>query len=218
MKPIADKYQITFETWNKLAQLYEEKFMHLTNYNESYDCLCAAIINPKAAVLELGCGPGNITKYLLSKQPEFEILGTDISANMIALAQKNNPTANFQLLDAREILSLNKKFDAIVAGFCLPYLSDTDCNKFIQDSKKLINKNGIIYISFVEGDYAQSGFKTGSTGYAAYFYYHSLASLQQLLLEHGFRELHVLHTNYATTPNNTEIHTILIAQQEKIKQ
>jgi hypothetical protein len=137
---------------------------------------------------------------------------------MIALAQKNNPTAKFQLLDAREILSLNKKFDAIVVGFCLPYLSAIDCNKLIQDSKKLLNNNGIIYISFVEGDYVKSGFKIGSTGYAAYFYYHNLTSLQQLLLEHGFRELHVLHTNYATTPNNTEIHTVLIAQQEQIEQ
>lgn len=218
MEPIADKYQITFETWNKLAQLYEDKFMHLTNYNDSYDCLIATISKPSASILELGCGPGNIAKYLLNKQSEFKILGTDISANMIALAQKNNPTANFQLLDAREILTLNQKFDAIVAGFCLPYLSAADCNKFIQDSKKLLNNNGILYISFVEGDYAQSGFKTGSTGYAAYFYYHSLANLQELLLEHGFRELHVLHTNYSTTANNTEIHTILIAQLKQIEQ
>src|SRR5690606_11871580 len=115
-----------------------------------------------AKILEIGCGPGNITKYLLFKRPDFNIYGIDIAPKMIALAKSNNPTANFNIMDARQISSLKTKFDGIVCGFCLPYLSNTDCEKLIFDSFNLLNNNGLIYISFAEGDPDTSGFQVGS--------------------------------------------------------
>lgn len=211
---LPDKDNITLQTWNKLAQLYEDKFMHLTYYNESYDCLCAAINNRNATILELGCGPGNITKYLLEKCPDYKILGTDISENMITLAQKNNPTARFQILDARTILSLNQTFDAIINGFCLPYISAEEADTLIQNCNQLLYDNGILYISFVEGAYEDSGFKTSSTGDATYFYYHSLNRLQHTLLENGFSLKHLLYVDYPVKENQTEKHTIIIAQKK----
>ena len=62
-----DKYRETFETWNKVAQLYEDKFMDLDLYNDTYDQFCELLLKKNASILEIGCGPGNITKYLLSK-------------------------------------------------------------------------------------------------------------------------------------------------------
>ena len=73
----------TFETWNKIALLYQNKFMDFELYNETYDFICNSIIKEKAKILEIGCGPGNITKYLLSKRPDFNIYGIDIAPNMI---------------------------------------------------------------------------------------------------------------------------------------
>jgi 2-polyprenyl-3-methyl-5-hydroxy-6-metoxy-1,4-benzoquinol methylase len=64
-----NKYQETFETWNKVAQLYQEKFMNLTLYDASYDTFCKMIGNSNAKILDAGCGPGMISKYLLSKYP-----------------------------------------------------------------------------------------------------------------------------------------------------
>jgi trans-aconitate methyltransferase len=83
-----DKYQETFETWNKLASLYEERFMELDLYNVSYDFICDSIEKVNAKVLEIGCGPGNITRYLLAKRPDFDIFGIDIAPNMIKKKKK----------------------------------------------------------------------------------------------------------------------------------
>lgn len=112
-----DNYQITFQTWNKIADLYQEKFMDLDLYNDSYDLFCKQIKVHQAHILEIGCGPGNITKYLLEKRPDFQLLGTDIAPNMIVLAKKNNPTAEFQVMDARHIHQLSQKYDGIICGF-----------------------------------------------------------------------------------------------------
>ncbi len=83
-----DRYQETFETWNKVAKLYEDVFMHLDLYNDTYDIFCELITKENAHVLEIGCGPGNITRYLLEKKPDLLINGIDISPNMISLAEK----------------------------------------------------------------------------------------------------------------------------------
>lgn len=45
---------------------------------------------------------------------------------MIELAKKNNPTAYFDVMDSRHIGELTDSYDAIICGFCLPYLSDQE--------------------------------------------------------------------------------------------
>ena len=135
-----DNNQETFETWNNVASIYQDKFMDLDFYNDTYDHICSSLTTKNARLLEIGCGPGNITKYLLSQRPDFEIFGIDIAPNMIELAKKNNPTAKFAVMDSREIGGLNNKYDGIIVGFCLPYLSPTECTELIANSYDLLKK------------------------------------------------------------------------------
>ena len=209
-----DSYQETFQTWNKVATLYQEKFMDLDLYNETYDFVCHAITAPHAKLLDIGCGPGNITKYLLSVRPDFDILGIDISPNMIALARKNNPTASFAIMDSRHIDEIHTKFDGIICGFCLPYLSHADSRKFIADCYHLLNDDGLLYISFVEGDPAKSGFQMTSTGDRSYFYFYHVNDLEAQLLEHNFDEFKIFTVEYKKNETATETHTILTAKKK----
>ncbi len=62
-----NRYQETFKAWNKIAQIYQDKFMELDLYNEAYDTFCELIPVKNSKILEIACGPGNITKYLLGK-------------------------------------------------------------------------------------------------------------------------------------------------------
>lgn len=206
-----DHYKETATTWNKLANLYEEKFMELTLYNETYDFICDSLAENQIQVLELGCGPGMISRYLLSKRPDLKILGTDVSENMVSLARKNNPDAKFLQLDCREISSLNLKFDAILIGFCIPYLNNADVGKLITDSFEMLHQNGLIYISFVDGDDTLSGLKTGSSGHRMYFYYHQTEGIAEKLVETSFTKTRIFEVEYPLTENQIEIHTIICA-------
>jgi ubiquinone/menaquinone biosynthesis C-methylase UbiE len=208
-----DIYRETSETWNEIAALYEEKFMHLDLYNTTYDLICSSISKENANLLEIGCGPGNITKYLLTKRPDFNIRGIDIAPNMIKLAQKNNPTARFEVMDARQISQIKSIFDGIICGFCLPYLSETDCPKFFSDCHRLIAVNGLLYLSFVEGDPKKSGLKTGSSGHRTYFYYRTLSDVKRQLTENGFKKIKLCRVDYEKADGETDIHTILTAEK-----
>jgi len=208
-----DRYKETFETWNKIAKLYQDKFMDLDMYNDSYDFICTSISKKNATILEIGCGPGNITKYLLDKRIDFDILGIDIAPNMIELAKNNNPTANFDVMDSRNIQEIKTTFDAIVCGFCLPYLSQTDSQKFIKDCYKLLNENGFIYISFVEGDPNKSDFQTGSSGDRSFFYFHDLNEIIKQLTENSFKDIQVFKVPFKRSETEIEIHTIITAKK-----
>lgn len=211
-----DKYKETSETWNKVASLYQDKFMYLNLYNDTYDFICETITADKAKLLEIGCGPGNITKYLLSKRPDYTIFGIDIAPNMIELARKNNPSANFSVMDTRQIDELEGNYDGIICGFCLPYLSHTDSIKFIADCYNLLIDNGLIYLSFVEGKPHKSGYQTGSSGDRVYFYFYDLDALKQQLIENNFGEIELFKVEYRKSESETDIHTILTAKKKSI--
>ncbi|MCM4151350.1 class I SAM-dependent methyltransferase [Arenibacter sp. N53] len=208
-----DRYKETFETWNKIASLYQDKFMDLDLYDKSYDLICKSISTKNARILDIGCGPGNITRYLLSKRPDFNILGIDVAPNMIKLAEKNNPTATFKILDCRQIRELNTLYDGIVCGFCLPFLSPADCTQLIADSQRLLSNNGLLYLSFVEGDPNKSDFKVGSNGDRVYFHFHKLDTLKKNLTLYSFEEPEVYYINYEGTASPIEKHTVLISRK-----
>ncbi|CAD0007336.1 class I SAM-dependent methyltransferase [Flavobacterium chungangense] len=164
-------------------------------------------------VFEIGCGPGNITKYLLQKRPDLKVTGIDIAPKMIELAKINNPSADFKIMDTRKLNELNEKFDAIMCGFCLPYLSESDCSKLIKDSAQILNNNGVLYLSFVQGDVSKSGFISGSSGDRTYFYYHTLEDLKSSLFENNFEIIKLFEIHYPKA-EDVEIHTILIAKRK----
>lgn len=186
--------------------------MGLDLYNDTYDAFCQRI-PPNSKVLEIGCGPGNITKYILDKRPDFELLAIDVASNMIDLAKKNNPKADFKVMDCREIDTISEKFDAIMCGFCLPYLSKEDCKKLIVDSSNLLNKDGQIYLSIAEGDYQKSGFQTGSTGDKTYFYYYQEGFLVEELEKNGFEDIEIFRKTY-TRGGREEVHLIVIGRKK----
>ena len=203
----------TFETWNKVAQIYQDKYMSLDLYNASYDLFCDLITQNNPRVLDLGCGPGNITKYMHSKRPDFKIDAIDIAPNMIELARKNCPEVDCKVMDIRLINQLQSKYDGIICGFCIPYISKAELTQLIKDSNQLLSKSGILYLSFVDGEYSASGYQVGSSGDRTYFYYHSLVEVTKELEIQEFKILNLIPVLYAKSDDTKEIHTIIIAQK-----
>lgn len=185
----ADRNRITIETYNNAAKNYQERFMEMDLYNDTYDSFCALIEKENAKVFEIACGPGNVTRYLLSKRPDFKIFGIDLAPNMVELAKISNPNADFQEMDCRDIDKLENKFDAIMCAFCMPYLSKEECAKLIADATQLLNPNGLLYFSTMEDGYGKSGFETTSfSGQDKVFiYYHQADYLMDCLIRNGLQ-------------------------------
>lgn len=94
-----NKSEITIETYNRSAQKYYTKFKKMNLYDDTYDLFCPLIERTDAHILEITCGPGNITEYLLNRIPGLKITGIDLAKEMIALAKRNVSAADFKVLD-----------------------------------------------------------------------------------------------------------------------
>ncbi len=184
------------QIFNKHAHWYQEQFMDVGLYRPSLDAFCAAIPKEHAEVLELACGPGNLTRYVLEKRPDLRILATDLAPNMLDLARENNPAAAFQVLDCREIKSLGRRFDALLCGFALPYLSKAEVLQLVADAAVVLNPGGVFYLSAIEGDYEQSGSTTNSVGDTLDVYFYDYAFLEQTLLDAGFDVVYAERKEY----------------------
>src|SRR5688500_16625800 len=108
-----DPYQLTINAFDKRAKDYQDKFMELDLYNDTYDLFCGLIKAPDARIFKIGCGPGNATRYLLTKRPDFQLEAIDTGENMIRLAKENIPSADFKVMDCRTIDQLDRQFDGI---------------------------------------------------------------------------------------------------------
>lgn len=206
-----DKNQLAVNLFDKRAQDYQDKYMDVSHYHDSFDVFCEHIPIQNPEILELACGPGNITQYLLKKRPDFQILGTDLSPNMVGLAEINNPTAKFQLLDCRQMLSLNKQFDAIMCGFCLPYLSKEEALQLIADAAKVLNDNGVLYLSTMEADYSKSGIQRSSKGDELYMYFHQGDYLTEALAANGFNIIDLRRQEFQNWDGSVAIDLLVVA-------
>jgi trans-aconitate methyltransferase len=197
------------------ANDYQEKFMDVSLYAHSFDLFCT-YLNNQARVLELACGPGNITRYLLDQRPDLRIMGTDLSPKMIELARVNNPTAIFQLMDVKELHTLQDAYNGVMVGFCLPYLNINEVRKLIHDSTRVLVPGGIIYISTMEeNEDHQSGIKTSGYGDQLYMYYHKSADLTEALEQNGFNLLHLSRILTKAENGTTTVDLLLIAQKNQ---
>ncbi|WP_296144079.1 trans-aconitate 2-methyltransferase [uncultured Flavobacterium sp.] len=209
-----DSTENTIYVFDNCADEYQEKFMDMDLYDDTFDLFCNSIDKKNALLLELACGPGNITKYLLQKRPDFKITATDLSLKMLELAKKNNPKADFQMMDCRNIKSLSQTFDGIMCGFALPYLSKKEGVKLIADAFEILNLNGILYLSTMEDDHSKSGFKKSSSGkYQAYINYHEADYLSEALVKSGFKIISMTRKDFLQNDGTVTKDLILIARK-----
>lgn len=148
--------------FNKYACSYQEQYMSVDLYKTTLNEFCNNLSKENTSILDVGCGPGNVTQYLLQQRSDFNILGIDLAPNMIALAEKNNPSATFKVMDALSLPELNTTYNGIVCAFLLPYLSKEQAIEFIRSAVNMLKKDGLLYISTMEDLNINSKFQGAS--------------------------------------------------------
>lgn len=185
-----NKYQKTIQTFDAVAEQYWHKFKDFELYQPSYDWFCELLPNGSVDVLEVACGPGNVSRYILNKKPKVKLLGIDLAPNMVKQAQKHNPEAAFKVMDCLNINELDQTFDAIMCAFCLPYLNHQDAIQLLKEMIAMLKPKGMLYLSTTSGDVANEGYQTSkSSPGSIYIHYHDLTTIEQCLNEAGMNKV-----------------------------
>lgn len=72
-------------------------------------------------VVDLGCGPGNMTRLLAERWPDAEVIGVDSSADMIARARTDQPDLAWVQADVRE---WREPADVLISNAMLQWVPD----------------------------------------------------------------------------------------------
>ncbi len=209
-------FDVSVQRFDEFAEEYAGRFENVNGYIDQLTFFVSQVKVTGPAILELACGPGNVTKFLKNRFPESRILAVDLAPKMIELALKTLPDVEFRVMDVRDISVIAEKFDAVMCSFCLPFLSKEDAVKLISDCSSLLNPGGIIYLSTMEGDENRAGFeKTSFSGDSEiYFNYHEQIDLELAFSRSGFRVVRFDRQNYLEPDGSVTIDLIFIAEKQ----
>ncbi len=158
-----------FEEWFE-SPLYEKLYAHRDEAEAKrlVQLLNKILqLNNCKKLLDLACGRGRHSLNLAEKG--YEVTGIDLSKQAIKRAKKkaekrNLENVQFFVHDMRE--SLNEKFDAVVnlfTGFGY-FSSDEENEGVIENVARMLKKNGIFVIDFLNASKVQKNLKTSESG------------------------------------------------------
>lgn len=102
---------------------------------------------PGMRVLDLACGPGNITRLLAQRvQPGGRVIGVDLARGMIALAAREHlPGTWFAVMDMERLGLRDQAFDAATCGHGLQFAPDLDCA--LREAWRVLRPSGVLAAS-----------------------------------------------------------------------
>jgi ubiquinone/menaquinone biosynthesis C-methylase UbiE len=88
--------------------------------------LSELVLNPTDNVLDIGCGDGGFTSRIMSQIPSGQVLGIDISNNMVQLASSyKNEYPNFAVQQGDVMaMTFTEQFDLVLSFWCLQWSQD----------------------------------------------------------------------------------------------
>jgi trans-aconitate 2-methyltransferase len=75
-----------------------------------------------AEVVDLGCGPGNLTRLLAQRWPSAAVRGVDSSPEMVEAARRDVPEVGFEVADLRDWLDREQQVDVLVTNATLQWV------------------------------------------------------------------------------------------------
>jgi ubiquinone/menaquinone biosynthesis C-methylase UbiE len=109
------------------AACYEQYLGPLIFEPSAVEFLSHLVALPAQAILETSCGTGRLTRHLRQDfPPDTQITATDISADMLALAQGQLGNSNiyFKVADAQELPFADEYFNLVVNQYGLMFFPD----------------------------------------------------------------------------------------------
>lgn len=135
------------DTYDKIAGQWHKDHQADDWWQEATD-LFISHLKPSATVLDVGCGGGTKSRYLLSKG--LKVTGIDFSENLLVIAKREVPQAKFILLDLYNLDKLEKKFDGIFMQAVLLHIPKKDAEKVLRKAVQKLNPGGYIYLGVKE--------------------------------------------------------------------
>lgn len=173
------------QSYDRLAESYAANLLHeLDGKPLDRALLQNLIVEAEGPILEVGGGPGQIARFLADHGAD--VRGSDLSPNMVALAQRLHPHLQFQVADLRALPFPPESLAAIVAFYVIVHTPPGDLAAVFSAMRPALRPGGLLLISFHIGDETLHASELFGQPVDLDFQFHDVQTVQSALSDAGF--------------------------------
>jgi ubiquinone/menaquinone biosynthesis C-methylase UbiE len=136
-------------SYDRVAEEYARRIFDELQYKpidrQLLDRLAASI--PEGGVIcDLGCGPGHVARYL--RERGVKVIGVDLSAQMIAQAQRLNPDLEFRRGNMQALDVEDDAWAGIAAFYSIIHIPRDEVVMALQEWKRVLQPGGLLLVAF----------------------------------------------------------------------
>lgn len=174
-------------TYNRIAEDWVKDHNSDTWWQEGTNTFLS-LLPKNATVLDIGCGGGVKTRYIADRG--YDVTGVDFSDGMIAIAKRELPDLDFDVIDIYDLDSYPKTFDGIFAQAVLLHIPKARVMEVLEKMKNKLHTGGLLYIGVksVKDDGVEEGVtRENDYGYEyeRFFSYFSIEELKDSIKKLG---------------------------------
>ena len=138
-----DHRKNSLEYWNEIHLNNNRSAIKTDDWLEDFDEI---IMRSDRPILDLGCGSGNDTLYLISKGKQ--VIACDQSENAIGSMKRDFPeitdTRCFNMLDGLPFKT--ESFEIVIADLCLHYFLEKDTAFVVSEIQRILVPGGHLFL------------------------------------------------------------------------
>ena len=142
----------TQASYDRVAVEYGERYKdEMDDKPFDRDCLdrLAREVRDLGPICDMGCGPGQIARYL--HRQGVPSLGVDLSANMVAEAQRLNPEIHFHQGNMLSLPDADNSWSGIAAFYCIIHIPREQIVEALFEMKRVLKPGGVLLLTFHVG-------------------------------------------------------------------
>ena len=133
-----------------MAENYAEQFrdeMDKKPFDRKMLDWLAEKVGDLGVICDIGCGPGQIARYLHSQG--VEVCGVDLSPAMVQQAQGLNPDIPFQRGDMLTLADVaDNSYGGVAAFYSIVHLPRQEVVRALQELKRVLRPKGVLLLTF----------------------------------------------------------------------
>lgn len=147
------------------------------------DCF-AEQVRGKGPVADVGCGPGQVARYLAERG--MPALGIDLSPEMVAVARRLSPSISFAQGDMLALDAEEGAWGGIVAFYAIVHLAPEEVSRAFAEFGRVLRPGGLLLVAFHVGDEVVRRDDLWGEPVALDFRFFATAEIERRLGEAGF--------------------------------
>jgi len=145
---LPDSLRRTITSYDSIAQTYAEKWFEASVMEFRIREFVTTLAD-NGSILDAGCGPGRDTQLMM--RLGMEVVGVDLSRQMVNEATRRVPNGTFRWMDMRLLRFPPSTFQGVWCCAALHHLSRLDAVNCLHEFHRVLIKGGNLAVSVQEG-------------------------------------------------------------------